>query len=163
MIQRLKLILLKSTIIIMAFSVIGIPSFYHHCLLRGNHNWQTGFVPNSHNHCVCCEDIENEHIHACSESLSSCCENEVQHQQSKLSITHTSCCIIEVVSLQVFATEYLPKHELKQLLTFIFHFNIPNKYISNSVLSILNFSLPLPYPDFSPPPKAIFLFTQFLL
>ena len=147
----------------MAISVIGIPSFYHHCLLRGNHNWQTGFIPDSHNHCVCCEDIEDEHIHACSESLSSCCENEVQHQQNETSITHTSCCNIEMILLKVVATEYFPKQYIKHLFTSVPLFDIPYQYISNKTLPILNISTPLPYPNLSPPFAGIFLFTQFLL
>jgi hypothetical protein len=143
----------------MAVSLIGIPSFYHHCLLNGVHNWQTGFVSDAHNHCVCCEDIEDECSHA--ESSSSCCEN-VYHQ-NETAVTHTDCCSIEMVSLQIIATEYFPKHQLKQLFNFVLHFEIPCLCISNEVFPKLNFSSPLPYLDFSPPRAAIFLFTQFLL
>jgi len=162
MIQQLKAILLKITIITMAVSVIGIPSFYHHCLLHGDHNWKTGFVPNAHTHCICCEDVEGEHVHGCSESSSPCCEN-AQHHQDETTITHSVCCNIEMMSLQVIATESFPKQQLKQLLNLISCFDISYQYISNRIFPISDFPLPLPYLDFSPPRAAIFLFTQFLL
>jgi len=163
MIRQLKSILLKITIITVAVSVIGIPSFYHHCLLHGDHNWKTGFVSDSHHHCICCEDVEGEHIHGCSESSSShCCEN-AQHHQDETVVTHSTCCNIEMISLQVIAIEYFQKHHFKQLLNLISCFDIPSQYISNRIFPILDFSLPLPYLDGSPPRAAIFLFTQFLL
>jgi len=163
MTQRLKTVLLKSAMIITAVSVIGIPSFYHHCLLRGHHNWQTGFIPDAHNHCVCCEDVENEYIYICSEPSTSCCDNDSQHYQYETAVTHTTCCTIKMISLYIIATEYFPKPQLKQILASISLFDTPFQYILNKILPVLHFPLPLPYPDFSPPRTAIFLFTQFLL
>ena len=170
MIRQLKAILLKITIITMAVSIIGIPSFYHHCLMHGDHNWKTGFAPDAHTHCICCEDVEGEHVHGCSEASSPCCDNaqhhkckNAQHHKDETAITHSVCCNIEMISLQVVATEYFSKPQLKQLLNLISCFDLPSQYISNRIFPISNFSLPLPYLDFSPPRAAIFLFTQFLL
>jgi hypothetical protein len=162
MIRQMKAILLKITVIAMVVSILGIPSFYHHCLLHGDHNWKTAFISDTYSHCICCEDVEGEHVHACAESLPSCCEN-TQHHQNETAIAHSTCCNIKMISLQVIATEYLPKPQHKQSLNFIFCFDIPYQYITNRIFPILDFSLPLPYHGFSPPQAAIFLFTQFLL
>ena len=151
MIQHLKALLLKTVIMVTAFSVMGIPSFYHHCLQHGNHNWQTAFVADADEHCVCCKDVE-----------SSCCEN-AQHHQHETAVTHATCCSIEVVSLQITAIEYSSKQQLKQLLNIISTFDAPRQYISNRIFYRLDFSLPLPYPNCSPPRAAIILFMQFLL
>ena len=105
MYQRLKTILLKFTVIVMVFSIMGIPSFM-----------------------VC-----------------------------------SACCHTEVVSLQVVATESFPKQQIKQVLNFISSFDVPCQHISTGIFPQLNFSLPLPYLDFSPPRAAIFLFVQLLL
>ena len=159
--RQLKTILRICVIIIMAVSVIGIPSFYHHCLLHGDHNWHVGFAADTHDeHCICCEDTDDECCHATADV--ECCKN-VEQQHNKLCITHSKCCNLEIVLLHVIATEYFPKQQIKQLLNFISCFDIPCQYISTGIFSTLNFSTPLPYPDVSPPRAAIFLFTQFLL
>ena len=163
MFQRLKSILLKISIIIMVISVMGIPSLYHHCSLRGDHNWQSCFLSDFHkNHCICCEDVENEHDSSCSECSSSCCEKEQKHQDETV-FSVSKCCNIEVISLQVVATEYFAKQQFKQLLNFIACFDIPCQNISTGIIPSLKFLSPLPYSDFSPPRADTFLFSQFLL
>jgi hypothetical protein len=120
MLNRVKKIVVAFFALVLSVGIVGLPIFYHNCNTQGFRNLATVFT-DTETHCKCCNNLDNCKGKSAidNEIQGGCCvASHSENTESKSSVTHSNCCIIQLLSLKMNATKPF-QHQFKSVISFV--------------------------------------------